>query len=399
MRIAIVADAFPPMRTSAAVQLRDLSAELLRQGHQPVVLIPCADLTQPFKLEEMNGVSVLRLKGPRTKDIGYIQRTIGEVWMPFAMLRQLKRSPMSGWSWDGVIWYSPSIFFGPIVQSLRRGSKCRSYLILRDVFPEWAVDMGLLNRGLIYRFFKLVESYQYRVANVIGVQASSNCVYFKKHFPKLKARVEVLQNWLAEAPDKGCSISMQNGPLAGRTVFVYAGNMGVAQGMDILLDLAERLADRKDIGFLFVGRGSDSKRLARNAMARGLENVLFFDEIEPAEVSGLYAQCHVGIVALDPRHRTPNIPGKFLTYMQSGLPVLANINAGNDLAEMIKEAQVGRVCTTNSVHALETLAKALVDEISQIGGREAARARCRAMAISIFSPQATVTQIVAGLSV
>ncbi|WP_211160137.1 hypothetical protein [Aromatoleum aromaticum] len=57
----------------------------------------------------------------------------------------------------------------------------------------------------------------------------------------------------------------------------------------------------------------------------------------------MYAQCHVGVVALDRRHKTHNIPGKFLTYMQSGLPVLANINPGNDLVDLIDSEQVGRI--------------------------------------------------------
>jgi hypothetical protein len=108
--------------------------------------------------------------------------------------------------------------------------------------------------------------------------------------------------------------------------------MGVAQGMGILLDLAEQLLARADVGFLFVGRVSDAIRLKASAQNRGLNNVLFFDEIHPDEIPDLYAQCHVGIVSLDPRHKSHNIPGKFLTNMQSGLSVLANVNASNELS-------------------------------------------------------------------
>jgi hypothetical protein len=100
-----------------------------------------------------------------------------------------------------------------------------------------------------------------------------------------------------------------------------------------------------------VGRGSDVKKLAADAQARGLQNVLFQDEIHPDEIPGLYAQCQVGLVALDPRHKSHNIPGKFLTYMQSGLPVLANINAGNDLAGIIRHENVGSVSEDGSAEA------------------------------------------------
>jgi glycosyltransferase involved in cell wall biosynthesis len=392
MRIALIADAFPPMRTSGAVQLRDLSLELLRQGHKPTVMIPTSDIDLPWLLEEMNGVQVLRLKAPRTKDIGYVSRTINEFLMPFSMRLNLRKSPLADVLWDGVVWYSPTIFLGPIVNTLKKACGCRSYLILRDIFPEWVVDMGIMRRGLPYRFFKTIEQYQYSVADVIGVQTPANVPYLDAWASQPGRRVEVLQNWLAEAPDVGCTISVADGPLAGRINFVYAGNMGVAQGMGILLDLAERLRDRDDIGFLFVGRGSDSQILRDDAKHRGLDNVVFYDEIDPSEIPGLYAQCHVGLVALDPRHKTHNIPGKFLSYMQGGLPVLASINPGNDLAEIIEYEGVGRVCTDHSVDSLERLAKNLVGEIV---ADTKISARCRDLSAKLFSPKAAVRQIAA----
>jgi len=394
MRIALIADVFPPLRSSGAVQLRDLSLELVRQGHKPTVMIPASDIDQPWTLEDMNGVQVLRLKSLRTKDMNYVRRTIGEFLMPFAMLRSLRKSPVANVRWDGVIWYSPTIFLGPMANALKKTSACRSYLIIRDIFPEWAVDMGLLGRGLPYRFFKAVERYQYSVADVIGVQTSANVPYFNAWSSQPGRQVEVLQNWLTDAPNVGCSISVAATILAGRTIFVYAGNMGVAQGMDVLIDLVERLRGHTNIGFLFVGRGSDARRLRGEAKERGLDNVVFYDEIDPSEIPGLYAQCHIGIVALDPRHKTHNIPGKFLSYMQSGLPVLASINPGNDLAELIQREGVGRSCSDQSVETLQRLAEELVDEISS---GKSMSVRCRALSTKLFAPEVAVKQIVAAL--
>lgn len=219
--------------------------------------------------------------------------------MPFAMLRNLRKSPLAMERWDGVVWYAPSIFHGPLVSSLKKSSACKSYLIIRDIFPEWAVDMGLMGRGLPYRFFDAVARYQYSVADVIGVQT------------------------------------------------------------------------------------------------RQLDNVVFFDEIDPDEIPDLYAQCHAGIVALDPRHKSHNIPGKFLTYMQSGLPVLANINEGNDLAELIRQEGVGQVCETHQVGELLRLADKLLDQIET---DPRLSARCTALFQRGFAVENTVKQIVAALS-
>ena len=394
MRIALIADTFPPLRTSGAVQLRDLSREFARQGHQLTVLLPASDLDRDWELQNADGVEVLRLRAPRTKDIGYVRRTLGELLMPFAMLRNLRKSPLARQKWDGVVWYAPSIFHGPLASALKRASGCKGYLIIRDIFPEWAVDMGLMGRGLPYRFFDAVARYQYSVADVIGVQTPGNLAYFE-NWRQLPGRtLEVLQNWLGEPAKKPCAIRVDATLLAGRKVFVYAGNMGVAQGMDRVLDLAERLLHRVDVGFLFVGRGSDAARLKTTAQARGLSNVVFFDEIDPDEIPDLYAQCSVGIVALDPRHQSHNIPGKFLTYMQSGLPVLANVNAGNDLAALIRREQVGQVCESNDVEQLARMAETL---LSQISTDLALPVRCSQLFARQFSVEQAVCQILTAL--
>jgi len=394
MRLALISDAFPPLRSSGAVQLRDLSRELVRQGHEVTVMVASPELDEDYRLDVLDGVQVVRLRTPRTKDVNYVRRTLGEFLLPFAMLRHLKKTKLAQQQWDGIVWYSPSIFLGPLVSVLKRRSKCPSYLILRDIFPEWAVDMGLMGRGLPYWFFRAVAKYQYSVANVIGVQTAGNLEYFSGARSASSPRVKVLHNWLADASDIGCSIKIAETSLAGRKIFVYAGNMGIAQGMGILIDLAAKLLHRSDIGFLFVGRGSDAERLREDAAARGLNNLMFFDEIDPDEIPGLYAQCDVGLVALDPRHKSHNIPGKFLSYMQSSLPVLASINPGNDLVNLIRDKGVGAVCIDNSSQSLENLVYKLVDQLeSDVQMKE----RCRLLAKEMFSARAAALGVVSSL--
>jgi glycosyltransferase involved in cell wall biosynthesis len=397
VRVALITVAYPPVRSSVAVQMRDLARELADQGHEPVVLVPDENLRRSWALETLDGIQVLRLRALPTRDIGYVWRAAAEFVLPWAMLRGLRKSPFRSHHWDAVVWYSPSIFFGPLVTALKRASSCRSYLILRDIFPEWAVDLGLLRRGLAYRLFKRIERQQHDAADIIGIQAPSNRAYLT-HLEKKPGRgvqLEVLWNWLAPAPNTGCSIDVASTPLTGRTIFVYAGNMGVAQGLDVLLDLAVRLKDRPDIGFLFVGRGSELPRLRATAGERGLGNTLFYEEVDPEEIPGLLAQCHVGLLALDPRHKTHNIPGKFLAYVQAGLPVLARINANNDLVGLIETEGVGRVDVGVSLDSLQAIAEAMADDET---ARRQMSSRGRELAKKLFSPSAAAKQIVSALS-
>lgn len=395
MRIALIADSFPPLCNSGAVQLRDLSREFIRQGHKITVLLPSDSIENSWKLEDLDGIQVLRLKALKIKDINYIQRTIAEFLMPFLMFRNLRKSQLTLEKWDAIIWYSPSIFFGPLISKLKRESGCKGYLIIRDIFPEWAVDIGLMSRGLPYLFFKAIASYQYSVADIIGVQTNGNCAYFSSWIKKPNRKLEILQNWLDKPADVHCSIRVNETVLAGRKLLVYAGNMGVAQGMDITIDLAEKLQSREDVGFLFVGRGSEAHRLRAYAEKRMLNNVLFYDEINPDEIPNLYAQCCVGIVSLNPRHKSHNIPGKFLTYMQCGLPVLAIVNAGNDLIDLIRNEQVGQVCDSYRVNDLVNIVTNLLKQIeSDILLSE----RCKTLFMREFSVTKTTQQIVSAVS-
>jgi glycosyltransferase involved in cell wall biosynthesis len=395
MRIALIADAYPPLRSACAVQWKDLAQEFVQQGHEPIVVVPSGGLDKPWAVELLRGVQVLRVAALQTKDIGYVRRTVSEMLLPFVMWYGIRKSPFRFAQWDAIVWYAPSIFLGLLVGVLKRSADCRSYLILRDIFPEWAVDMGLLRRGLIYRFFKLVERYQYWVADTIGVQSPSNLPYLEEWGRRPGRRLEVLQNWLAPAPNIGSTIDIAATSLFGRTILVYAGNMGVAQGMDIFLDLAERLINRRDIGFIFVGRGSEVTRLQTSAKKRALDNVVFHDEIDPSEIPGLLAQCHIGLLALAPDHKTHNVPGKFLTYMQAGLPVLARINAGSDLADLIEREGVGSLYVGASLDSLQSLAEELVDDSAR---RELMSSQGRTLAKRLFSPTEAVKQIVAAVS-
>ena len=394
--IVLVADAYPPSRTSAALQLKDLAVEFLRQGITPTVITLDSGVPGFSELTELDGIRVMRLKTLEHKNIGKVRRAIAEILIPFFMIRNFKKSALKNVKWDAVIWYSPTIFLGPFVYYLKRKNACPSYLILRDIFPAWALDLGLIRKGPVYYFFRMFERFQYSIADCIGVQAIGNLDYFKAWPSFAHKKIEVLQNWLSPKPISNCSVDISTLPIANRKIFVYAGNMGIAQGMGDLLLLAEVLLDRRDIGFLFIGRGTDMELLKRDAKKRGLVNTVLCDEIDADQIPGLYAQCHVGLIALDARHKTHNIPGKFISYLQSGLPVMAIVNHENELQLMIDRYQVGRATTDRSQENLQFLASSLLDEIELQDGK--VNSRCKNLAAKLFASQVAVEQIVRTLN-
>jgi glycosyltransferase involved in cell wall biosynthesis len=390
LQIALISTDYPPLRTSAAVQLRDLAQQLAALGHRPVMIVPSVISDRPWTIERPEGIEVLRVAAPPTRAASHIRRALAEMWLPFAMLRNVRKSPFRSAKWDLIVWYSPPIFLGPLIWALRIVSGARTYLILRDIFPEWAVDLGIVKKGPAYLVLKAVAAFQYAIADTIGVQTESNLAYLPNWTKSGGRRLEVLHNWLAVTPNTGCSINIARTALAGRKIFVYIGNMGVAQGIEIFIDLIQSLRDREDIGFLFVGRGSEFPRLEAERAFRDLNNVLFFGEIDSLEIPGLLAQCHVGLVALHPDHKTHNIPGKFVSYVLYGLPVLARVNDGTDLERLIEDEGVGRVYVGNSVAELRHLAEELIDNVAL---RSSMSERGRHLGASMFSPMAAAVQI------
>ena len=362
MKIVLLAIHYPPMKTSCAVQMRDLAIELLRLGHKPIIVTASEDINKSSITEKIDGIDIIRIKINEKKKDLYFNRGINEILLPLKVIIGIRKSKLTINDLDAIIWYSPTIIFGPVVSYLKRASRCPSYLILRDIFPEWALDLGILKKNFIYYFLKIVAKYQYSVANVIGVQTSSNLKYLEGWSKKSKRKLEVLNNWLSPINEKKTNISLDNTNLFGRKLFVYAGNMGIAQGLDVFIELAADLKSRKDLGFLFVGRGSEVNKLKKLSALKKLDNILFFDEINPDEVPSLLKMCHVGLISLDLRHKSHNIPGKFLTYLQAGLPVLAKINPGTDLQNIIEKENVGIVYTYDTVNNFRILAQKIIDD-------------------------------------
>jgi len=371
--------------------MRDLAVEMLRQGNEPVMIVPTPNLSCKWVTETVDGVAVLRVAVPKTRDVGYVRRTMLEFTLPFLVLHGLRKSPFAKTAWDLIAWYSPPIFFGPLVWCLKRSNKCRTYLILRDIFPEWAVDLGLMRKGITYALFKVVANLQYAVADTIGVQTESTLVYMAAWNERRCKHLEVLHNWQTPVPNTGSSIDIASTSLAGRKIVVYIGNMGIAQGMDVLVQLAEFMATREDIGFIFVGRGSEVPRLKASVASRRIDNVLFFDEVDSREMPGLLAQCFIGLVALDPRHKTHNIPGKFLTYLLAGLPVLARVNRGTDLMNLINEERVGRAFYSESMTPLREFIEQMINQPEQY---RAMATRGRLLSARMFSSTTAAKQIV-----
>ena len=341
MRILLLIDSFPPSINSGAKQMYDLGMEFQHLGNDVTVLTPAQQASRPLVTSIEDGLRVVRVE----------TGTIKCSWKP---LRALQEARLSRVLWDKarhalrnhpcdlIVFYSPTIFFGPLVRRLKALWRCPAYLILRDIFPQWAVDAGVLRKGPVWSYFRRKELDQYSAADIIAVQTRGDLQYFAREFPGNHFSLEVLYNWAAlkETNLQPTNYRTQLG-LMDKVVFVYGGNLGVSQDMDNIVRLARNLKGHERIHILLVGQGSEAASLKRKIADQELRNIEILPPLGQREYLSMLAEFDVGIVTLDRRLKTHNLPGKILSYCYWSMPVLASINPGNDLFEILGESQAG----------------------------------------------------------
>jgi len=342
MNLTVICVFYPPLNSSAAIQVNHLVEELAIRGHNIEVITPDSSIKDSFLIENKNHIKIIRFKNGRLTDIKLFLRALNEFIMPFRIIYTILKKSIKLHNSDGIIWWSPSIFFTPLVIYLKFISRCNCYLILRDLFPIWSKDLKIIKNKIIYIFFKLFFLFQCYFADIIAVQSKGNEKFIPKKIFFKKTKVETLNNWYTpHFQKKICDIDISKTILKDKKIFIHAGNIGLAQGFEILINVAEKLNKNKNIGFLFIGRGSQFENMKQLMKKKFISNVLFKDQIDNSQIINLYRQCHCGIVILDRRHTTHNIPGKFVSYLHSGLPVLAIVNPKNDLLSFINRNKIG----------------------------------------------------------
>jgi glycosyltransferase involved in cell wall biosynthesis len=231
-----------------------------------------------------------------------------------------------------------------LILYLKNRFNCSSYLILRDIFPQWALDTGVLKKGLVFKLLQFYEYKQYKSADFIGVQSPRNLDYFDNLNLKNKFNVEVLYNWVNlkelnfEKTNYRSSLNLNN-----KIVFFYGGNIGIAQDLDCVIRLALKLQGNNKIHFLIVGDGSETKRLKNKINNLSLTNIEIHPPVDQSTYLSMLSEFDVGIITLDRKFKTPNFPGKMLGYMYFSKPILACINSGNDLQNILEEYNSGLV--------------------------------------------------------
>lgn len=346
MKLALIIDDYLPHSTRVGAKMfHELALQLSSRGHEITVITPYINQIDELNIDKLDNITVWRFRSGILKDTGKVKRAINETLLSFRAWKAI-RNELHQTYFDGIIYYSPSIFWGGLVKKLKKRFQCPAYLVLRDIFPQWAVDAGIIRSGSVTeRYFKFFENQSYRQASTIGLMSEKNLEIFSLKHKSYSC--EVLRNWASpEKVNKHTkdffSIRTQLG-LEDKIIFFYGGNIGHAQDMANLMRLVKNMKTMQNAHFLFVGQGDEVDLINNLACEWKLDNFTYIPSVDQNRFKMILSEIDIGLFSLSAKHTAHNFPGKLLGYMVESIPILGSVNTGNDLLDIVNSHSAGMI--------------------------------------------------------
>lgn len=355
----------------------DLMRKFRDEEHNVYIVFP-RERKHGLPTEErvQNGIHLLGVRTLNVTKTNVIEKGIGQVSIEFLYKRAIKKF-FSNINFDLILYSTPPITFPNVIEYVKKNNpSARTYLLLKDIFPQNAVDMGMLSKtgvkGILYKFFRAKEKKLYALSDYIGCMSPANVRYVLEHNPEISPdRVEVAPNSvkLVEADrivDK--NVLKKYGLPTNKPVFIYGGNLGVPQGIPFLKKCLEANADREDCYFVVVGTGTYYHKLADWCKSRKPKAVSVMQGLPKDDYDCLVQTCLVGLIFLDYRFTIPNFPSRLLSYLENKMPVIACTDPNCDTGSIAEENGFGFYAPSNDVAAFtKAVDKMLVSDMVAMG--------------------------------
>ncbi|HCM64416.1 MAG TPA: glycosyltransferase WbuB [Morganella sp. (in: Bacteria)] len=343
MHLALVIDDYLPKSTRVGAKMfHELACELNSMGYTITVITPDDKQKSKLSYDILDGINIWRFRNGKIKGANKISRALNETLLSFNAWSAIKNRINKN-TFDAIIYYSPSIFFGSLIKKIKTRCNCKSYLVLRDLFPQWVIDSGMIRKNsLIAHYFRYFEKMSYQQADTIGLMSKKNIEAYKNSDRTNEIyNVSVLRNWAKLHPSYSKSHYRNKLKLENKIIYFYGGNIGHAQDMSNLMRLAKNMQSFEDAHFLFVGQGDEVELINSLAKQWKLKNFTFLPSVSQDEFRELLSEVDIGLFSLAKNHSTHNFPGKLLGYMVQSLPILGSVNTGNDLLPIVNNAHAG----------------------------------------------------------
>lgn len=316
------------------------------------------------------GVRILQVRTFNIKKTSFLEKGLGTLAVEYQYLAAI-REYLHDTKFDVVLYSTPPITFGKVIKAIKKRDGATSYLLLKDIFPQNAVDLGMIKRGgLLHRFFRHKETQLYRLSDYIGCMSPANVAYVLAHNTEVDAkRIEICPNSIE--PDstqfiKDSAWRRQYTIPEEATVFIYGGNLGKPQGLDFLIEVLASNVGKADRFFIVVGSGTERSRLEAWFAAQRPDNAILLEALPKLEYDNLVRSCDVGLIFLDGRFTIPNYPSRLLTYMENRMPVLMATDVHTDIGSIAAANGYGLWCESGQTDVFSAMLDKLCSDNSLI---------------------------------
>jgi len=324
----------------------------------------------PTVLEENDGVHFLKVKTGNFKKVKTIEKGISTLSIEPLFLRAVKKY-YADVKFDLVLYTTPPITFTRVVKYIKKRDNAKSYLMLKDIFPQNAVDLNVIGaNGIIHKLFKRKERKLYEVSDYIGCMSSANVEYLLRNNSNIDSVTEVCPNTVTPidySDNQKAITSIRNKynlPL-NKSIFIYGGNLGKPQGVDFLIECIKKNEENKNEFFLIIGSGTEFHKIKEFFQKEEPNNAKLLESIPKVDYDQLVYSCDVGLIFLDKRFTIPNFPSRLLSYMQASMPVLSATDPNTDIGDIIEKGKFGYSCISDNVERFNDLVIRLSDKNSQ----------------------------------
>ncbi|MBT3751206.1 MAG: glycosyltransferase family 4 protein [Bacteroidetes bacterium] len=353
----------------------DLLREFIARGHQVTIISPTERRNQTFThLIEKNNSKILKVRTGNIQKTNMIERGLTTLVIQHQFLFAVK-SFLNDESFDLLLYSTPPVTFNHVLKYLKKRNKAAiTYLMLKDIFPQNAVDIDVFSKNSLFnRYFRQKEKTLYSVSDIIGCMSEANRQYLIKHNPQIPPEIITLcpnsiapSELASSALTDTDKIKKQYSLPLEKLLFIYGGNFGKPQDIAFIVSVLQDNLNNKKVHFIMCGSGTELYKLERYLTDSQPDNVTLIKGLPQKAYNELLSTCDVGLIFLDHRYTIPNFPSRMLSYMDNCMPVFAATDPCTDIGEVILKGDFGWWCESNDLSEYSRILESITHSPSVI---------------------------------
>ena len=354
-----------------SIEEQGIYTDLLRKfrdyGHEVIIVCPTErKYGSRTKYIQEGGVRILNVWTTNIQKTNLIEKGISTLFLEFYYYNAIRKY-VNYKNVDLILYSTPPITFTYLIKRLKKASNAKTYLLLKDIFPQNAVDLNFFKSGgFIYKYFRRKEKNLYRISDFIGCMSPANLDYVLDNNPEIEKKklevnpnsIEVKENVFGSEIDLYAKYNIPKN----KVIFIFGGNLGIPQGIDYLKANIAYCKAIKEVFFLIIGDGTEYNNIRHWIQTEGIINALLIKELPKADYDEIIKLSDVGLIFLNPLFTIPNFPSRILSYMQNCLPVICATDLVTDIGEIAVNNNFGYKCLTSDSEVFFEYVTKLLDE-------------------------------------